>query len=101
MFPIDEVGNLRLLSLIMEPELRANLLALATAYGAAMNMEKATVAQRALGDWRFFQRLEDKDTASFTVRKYDGAVLWFSSNWPEGLDWPASISRPATRDVAA
>lgn len=85
----------------METELRANLVALATAYGAAMKMEMATVAQRALGDWRFFQRLEDKDTASFTVRKYDAAVAWFSARWPEGLEWPPAIQRPNPSQASA
>lgn len=85
----------------MEAELRANLLALATAYGAAMKMEMATVAQRALGDWRFFQRLQESETASFTVRKYDAAVRWFASRWPDDLEWPESVARPGADEAAA
>ena len=85
----------------MEAELRTNLLTLATAYASAMGMEMSTVAQRALGDWRFFQRLEEKDTASFTIRKYDAAVGWFSSHWPEGVEWPSELAAPATKEAAA
>lgn len=85
----------------MEAELRANLVTLATAYGVAMKMEMATVAQRALGDWRFFQRLEDKDTASFTIRKYDAAVAWFSARWPADTAWPDGVARPDVAGQAA
>ena len=84
----------------MEAELRSNLRALAAAYGVAMNMEEATVAQKALGDWRFFQRLENNADASFTVRKYDAAVAWFAARWPEGVEWPEGLNRPATEAAA-
>lgn len=78
----------------MEAELRSNLLALAQAYAAARKLNIATVAQRALGDWRFFERLEESERASFTIRKYDIAVRWFSEQWPEDAAWPAEINRP-------
>lgn len=86
----------------METELRTHLLELANLYAKARGMELSTVAQRALGDWRFFQRLEDKATASFTVRKYDAAVAWFDGQWPEDAAWPEGVSRPsASEDRAA
>jgi len=86
----------------MEAELRTNLLDLAKRYASAMGMEMSTVAQRALGDWRFFQRLQDSETASFTVRKYDAAVGWFAARWPEAAAWPEAIVRPTgTQDEAA
>lgn len=85
----------------MEAELRENLITLATAYAAAKGMEMATVAQRALGDWRFFQRLEESDRASFTVRKYDAAIDWFAANWPPEAKWPEHITRPRQAGAAA
>ena len=86
----------------MEAELRANLIVLAKRYAAAMKMEMSTVAQRALGDWRFFQRLEESETASFTIRKYDAAVAWFAARWPQQAEWPADVPRPEhrTQDAA-
>lgn len=93
----------------MEPELLSNLRTLAEAYGAAVNMKLATVAQRALGDWQFFDRLDKgppepgKKQPSFTVRKYDEAVSWFSASWPAGVAWPQGITRPdlTASDAAA
>lgn len=79
----------------MEPELRSHLLELVTLYATALKMEVSTVAQRALGDWRFFRRLDESGTASFTVRKYDAAVAWFDERWPEGVAWPAAVKRPS------
>lgn len=85
----------------MEAELRAHLLALADAYSTATKMTPATVAQRAMGDWRFFRRLEEDQRASFTVRKYDAALAWFASNWPADAVWPADIERPAVTSAPA
>lgn len=78
----------------MEAELLTNLRTLADAYAAATNMKLATVAQRALGDWRFFERLDQSDRASFTIRKYDAAVAWFAANWQATSDWPENVARP-------
>lgn len=78
----------------MEAELRANLHELAVRYGAARSLELSTVARQALGDWRFFQRLEDSDRASFTIRKYDAAVSWFAGRWPDDAEWPHDVPRP-------
>jgi hypothetical protein len=102
-FPIDEVGKVRLSFPPMEAELLANLEALASAYVSATGgkFAIATVAQRALGDWRFFERLKESDRASFTVRKYDAAVAWFDANWPETATWPADIARPAAQQGTA
>lgn len=79
----------------METELLANLKSLAGVYAEATGLGLSTVCQRAFGDWRFFERLKDSDRASFTVRKYDAAVVWFAANWPEGSQWPERIARPA------
>lgn len=74
----------------MEDQLRAHLETLAAAYAKAKGLEVATVAQRALGDWRFFERLQQNDRASFTVRKYDAALGWFEQHWPADVAWPAA-----------
>lgn len=28
------------------------------------------------------------------TRNYEKAMLWFASNWPEGVAWPAGVERP-------
>jgi hypothetical protein len=77
----------------MEPELRSNLMACASAYGASRGVSLATIGRLAAGDWRFFDRLDD-DTKTFTARKYDEVILWFSEQWPEGALWPSNVARP-------
>jgi hypothetical protein len=75
----------------METELRHNLKACAEAYAAARKLETTTVARLAANDWRFFDRLDEK---TFTIRKYDQILAWFSANWPEDVPWPEGVTRP-------
>lgn len=77
----------------MEHELRNHLRQCAEAYAAARSLEIVTVARLAAKDWRFFDRLDDDKT--FTIRKYDSVIQWFSANWPENTAWPSDIPRPA------
>lgn len=85
----------------MESELRSNLMACASAYAAARSVSLATLGRLAAGDWRFFDRLDDSDK-TFTARKYDEVIGWFAEQWPEGADWPASVTRPqAAREPTA
>lgn len=76
----------------METDLRRHLETCARAFAASTGREASTVARLATGDWRFFERL--KDGASFTIRKYDAVMAWFSLNWPTDADWPAGVPRP-------
>lgn len=78
----------------MESELRSNLMACASAYAAARSVSVSTVGRLAAGDWRFFDRLDD-DAKTFTARKYDEVIGWFSDRWPEDVEWPAQVARPA------
>ncbi|MER2535513.1 MAG: hypothetical protein ABTQ31_10170 [Rhizobiaceae bacterium] len=36
-----------------------------------------------------------------TTGSFERAMLWFSANWPEGLDWPAGVPRPTLVSEAA
>lgn len=83
----------------MEQELRSNLSRLIEAYARAKGIAVPTVGRMAAGDWRFFDRLNDDDR-TFTIRKYDEVVLNLSSDWPDGVEWPADIPRPDARDRA-
>jgi len=53
----------------------------------------ATLGRLAAGDWRFFDRLDDEGK-TFTARKYDEVISWFSDRWPDDLDWPSEVARP-------
>lgn len=81
----------------MEQELRAHLLACAEGYAAARKIGLPTIGRLAAGDWRFFDRLND-DEKTFTAKKYDDVIAWFSDNWPEGAAWPESVQRPAVTE---
>lgn len=77
----------------MENELRENLLKCAAAYTEKREIGLSTLGRIAAGDWRFFDNLS-RDDKTFTARKYDEVLSWFSGNWPEGLTWPSTVQRP-------
>ena len=76
----------------MESTLRHHLETCSAVFAAETGRKPATVGRLAAGDWRFFERLSDG--TSFTARKYDSVMAWFSANWPEGVDWPDAVPRP-------
>ena len=82
----------------METELRSHLEALANAYATARRLELVTVARLATGDWRFFERVNAG--SSFTARKYDTIVAWFSANWPADIEWPDGVPHQRSNKAA-
>ncbi|WP_316184676.1 hypothetical protein [Bradyrhizobium sp. SZCCHNRI1003] len=84
----------------MEQELIRNLLGVAGAYRLGHAIELSTLGRRAAGDSRFFENLTSGGK-TFTVRKYDELMAWFSANWPAGAAWPEGIERPAAADQTA
>ncbi|RYC10051.1 hypothetical protein [Ciceribacter ferrooxidans] len=83
----------------MEKALASNLLQLASAYGAATSLSDSTIGRLCAADGRFFSRI--RDGATFTVKKYDEVIAWFSRQWPEGAEWPADVPRPVIIPEAA
>jgi len=79
----------------MEAELARNLIDLGTRYGESRGIEETTVGRLCAQDGRFFTRIRDGKT--FTAKKYDEVISWFSENWPTGADWPNDIARPDER----
>lgn len=78
----------------MERELAAHLLFVARAFAQAKGLSLTTLGRKAAWDGRFFDNLADP-TKSFTARKYDEVLAFFSAHWPEdGLLWPDHIVRP-------
>lgn len=76
----------------MESELSRHLLTLAAAFGESRKLEETTVGRLCAADGRFFSRIREGKT--FTAKKYDEVVAWFSGNWPESAVWPEEINRP-------
>ena len=83
----------------MEAELKRNLFDCAAAFSRVRGVELVTVARLAAGDWRFFERIEGG--ASFTARKYDLIIRWFSANWPAECAWPDHVPRPDVECVGS
>ncbi len=83
----------------MESELRSNLMACASAYAVSRGVSLSTIGRLAANDWRFFDRLDDEGK-TFTARKYDEVIGWFSDRWPEDVAWPSGVERP-TSEVRA
>jgi hypothetical protein len=84
----------------MEKDLIHHLSSCAGAYAEARNVEISTLGRLAAGDWRFFRDLAE-GRKTFTARKYDEVMLWFSDNWPEKTRWPAGVPRPKRAESAA
>lgn len=83
----------------METQLAYHLMTLAERYGAARDLGEATVGRHCAADGRFFLRLREGKT--FTAKKYDEVVNWFSRNWPGGVEWPPEVPRPSQLSEAA
>jgi hypothetical protein len=83
----------------MEEELKANIRAVFDAYSARQKLAASTVFLRAARNARF---LEDITAGKgFTVRSYDNVMRWFSTNWPDGAEWPAHVARPSCCESGA
>jgi hypothetical protein len=80
----------------MEEELRQNLTQCAAAFMAKRDISPSTVGRLAAGDWRFFERLGES-RKTFTARKYDEIIQWFSDNWPAEAAWPSGVARPSQK----
>ena len=69
-----------------------DVIRIARIYAESRCLTMSTLGTYAAGDSRFFSRL----TADrVTIRRAKRVLQWFSDNWPEGLEWPADIARPA------
>lgn len=70
----------------------AHLLALVDAYEAAEKIGDTTLSFRVFGDSKKIAALRDK--SDITTSRFNGAVEWFSKNWPPETKWPAHVQRP-------
>ena len=77
----------------MENDLKQHLMSCATAFAEKRNMKLTTLGRKAANDSPFFTRLMENRT-SFTARKYDEIIQWFSDHWPVDLAWPQAVVRP-------
>lgn len=68
------------------------LLLVSDAYCAAVQRSRSRVSTIIFGGGdRIDGIARGKD---LNTRSYEKAMLWFASNWPEAIAWPAGVERP-------
>lgn len=75
-----------------------SVLFLSRRYAGARNIEMSTLGRHAAGNSKLFERLTH---GRVTIRTVDRVVQYLSDHWPEGLEWPADIPRPAPQGIEA
>ncbi|WP_425072543.1 hypothetical protein [Sagittula sp. S175] len=69
-----------------------DLLTLVVAYCLHVDRSEATVSNQITTHARLFKRLRSGHGCN--VNTYNTAMAWFSTNWPEDLEWPKGVERP-------
>lgn len=75
-----------------------HLIKVADEYGRVSQVEDKTVSSRVFQDSKKLGAI--RSGSDITVGRYNGALEWFSANWPEGAVWPHDVPRPSN-EVAA
>jgi hypothetical protein len=73
--------------------LRDQIITLALAYAKARGLSVSRTSTLCFGDGRLVTALQGG--ADLTTRRYERAMIWFSTHWPEGAAWPEGVPRPA------
>lgn len=76
----------------MDKLLRDHMLTVSRIFASETGLPITTVSAKAARDTGFIGRIE-RDEGSFTARKYDDVMGWFSDNWPAGVEWPSDVPR--------
>jgi hypothetical protein len=69
------------------------LLAVSSAYRDARGLSVSRTSFLVFGDGKVLKELGAGER-DITTRRLEGALRWFSENWPDGAEWPAEVSRP-------
>lgn len=69
-----------------------SLLKVARRYAEVEGIPLTTVSSRALNDGKKLAALEGG--ADINVKRLERALIWFSTNWPAGAEWPIDVLRP-------
>ena len=78
----------------------SDLIHVADAYKSAAGIDRdSTVAHRVFGDSKKLTAL--RGGAQLTVSRFNDALLWFASNWPEGSEVPEILADLVERKGAA
>ncbi|TRD03819.1 hypothetical protein FJV76_14385 [Mesorhizobium sp. WSM4303] len=72
----------------------AHLLSLADRFIGATSIKEVTLSHRVFGDSKKLAAI--RSGADITLGRFNGALEWFSTNWPDEAEWPKGIARPET-----
>jgi len=70
----------------------SNLLKVIDAYKSATGFTDSTVSTYVFNAGKQVYRL--RTGKDITVGRFNFALSWFSSHWPEGVSWPVGVPRP-------
>lgn len=76
------------------------VIALAEAYHEHTGLKFSSISSYATNDGKWLRNLRS-GVAGCTVRRAAAVGIWFSTNWPADLAWPADIPRPPKSKEAA
>jgi hypothetical protein len=79
--------------------LRLQLLNLFNLFAAHSKWSRTSVSTRVFGSGTVLARIEGG--GDVTTGTYERAVVWFSTNWPAGVEWPADVPRPQSSSQAS
>lgn len=71
---------------------KTHLLELADIYLAATGIKEQTLSGRIFNDQKTLAKLRGEGDLS--TARFNWALTWYSTNWPEGAVWPEHIERP-------
>lgn len=69
------------------------LLLVAEAYASARSLSESRVSTLAFGEGTRLKHI--REGGDMGARRVQRGLQWFSDNWPDGAEWPASVPRPA------
>ena len=72
------------------------ILSLVDAYRFAKGIKDATLSTMVFADGKRIRAI--REGRDMGMRTGERAVRWFSDHWPDGVQWPPDVDRPAHRD---
>lgn len=78
--------------------LKLLLLKLSDHYAAARGLSISRVSTLVFADGKVLTRISSG--GDLTTGRFEAAIVWFSDNWPAGVDWPSDIDRPLSQSTS-
>lgn len=79
--------------------LKEQLLTVAHAYCEAVERSPARISTIIFNDGKTLRLIEEKG-ADLGIKRFEYAMAWFSSHWPDKTKWPAGVPRPKSLEAA-